>query len=44
VVAGIREIDGAPVGDTITLEANPAREALAGFKQVQPRCSPGCSR
>jgi len=34
VAAGIKEIDGAPVGDTITLEANPAREPLAGFKQV----------
>ncbi len=34
IVAGIKEIDGAPVGDTITLDANPAKEALAGFKQV----------
>src|SRR6266478_3906039 len=41
VIAGIREIDGAPVGDTITLEANPAKEALAGFKQVQPRVFAG---
>src|SRR5580658_10021334 len=41
VVAGIREIDGAPVGDTITLEANPAKEPLAGFKQVQPRVFAG---
>ncbi len=41
VVAGIKEIDGAPVGDTITLEANPAREPLAGFKQVQPRVFAG---
>jgi GTP-binding protein LepA len=41
VVAGIREIDGAPVGDTITLETNPAKEALAGFKQVQPRVFAG---
>jgi GTP-binding protein LepA len=41
VVAGIREIDGAPVGDTITLEVNPAKEALAGFKQVQPRVFAG---
>src|SRR5471030_2377633 len=29
VIAGIREIDGAPVGDTITLEANPAKAPLA---------------
>jgi GTP-binding protein LepA len=41
VVAGIREIDGAPVGDTITLENNPAKEPLAGFKQVQPRVFAG---
>jgi GTP-binding protein LepA len=41
VVAGIKEIDGAPVGDTITSEANPAREPLAGFKQVQPRVFAG---
>ena len=41
VVAGIKEIDGAPVGDTITLDANPAAEPLAGFKQVQPRVFAG---
>jgi GTP-binding protein LepA len=41
VIAGIREIDGAPVGDTITLENNPAKEPLAGFKQVQPRVFAG---
>src|SRR3982075_445650 len=41
VIAGIKEIDGAPVGDTITLENNPAKEALAGFKQVQPRVFAG---
>ena len=41
VVAGIKEIDGAPVGDTITLEAAPAAAALAGFKQVQPRVFAG---
>ena len=41
VIAGIKEIDGAPVGDTITLEANPASEPLAGFKQVQPRVFAG---
>ena len=41
VIAGIREIDGAPVGDTITLENNPASEPLAGFKQVQPRVFAG---
>jgi GTP-binding protein LepA len=41
VIAGIKEIDGAPVGDTITLENNPAKEPLAGFKQVQPRVFAG---
>jgi GTP-binding protein LepA len=41
VIAGIKEIDGAPVGDTITLEGNPAKEPLAGFKQVQPRVFAG---
>jgi GTP-binding protein LepA len=41
VVAGIKEIDGAPVGDTITAESRPAAEALPGFKQVQPRVFAG---
>ena len=41
VIAGIREIDGAPVGDTITLEARPAPEPLPGFKQIQPRVFAG---
>jgi GTP-binding protein LepA len=41
VIAGIREIDGAPVGDTITLDARPASEPLAGFKKVQPRVFAG---
>ncbi|HWW19997.1 MAG TPA: translation elongation factor 4 [Steroidobacteraceae bacterium] len=41
VIAGIREIDGAPVGDTITLEARPAVEPLPGFKQIQPRVFAG---
>jgi GTP-binding protein LepA len=41
VIAGIKEINGAPVGDTITLDNRPATEALAGFKQVQPRVFAG---
>jgi GTP-binding protein LepA len=41
VVAGIKEIDGAPVGDTITLESRPAAEALPGFKQIKPRVFAG---
>ena len=41
VIAGIKEIDGAPVGDTITLDANPCTASLAGFKRVQPRVFAG---
>jgi GTP-binding protein LepA len=41
IVAGIREIDGAPVGDTITLDARPCDTPLPGFKQVQPRVFAG---
>ena len=41
VIAGVKEIDGAPVGDTITDVKNPAKEALAGFKPVQPRVFSG---
>jgi len=41
VIAGIKEIDGAPVGDTITAEARPAAAPLPGFKQVQPRVFAG---
>jgi GTP-binding protein LepA len=41
VIAGIKEIDGAPVGDTITLEYKQAKEPLPGFKQVQPRVFAG---
>src|SRR5579863_10252676 len=41
VIAGIKEIDGAPVGDTNTLEGNPAKAPLEGFKQVQPRVFAG---
>ena len=41
MVAGIKEINGAPVGDTITLDARPADTPLPGFKQVQPRVFAG---
>jgi GTP-binding protein LepA len=41
VVAGIKEIDGAPVGDTITLENRPAAGPLPGFKQIKPRVFAG---
>ncbi len=41
VIAGIKEIDGAPVGDTITLENRPSPESLPGFKQIKPRVFAG---
>ncbi|HXS31791.1 MAG TPA: translation elongation factor 4, partial [Steroidobacteraceae bacterium] len=41
VVAGIKEIDGAPVGDTITTEVRGSETPLPGFKQVQPRVFAG---
>ena len=41
IVAGIKEIDGAPVGDTITLENRPAATALPGFRQIKPRVFAG---
>ena len=41
MIAGIKEIDGAPVGDTITHEHKQAAEPLPGFKQVQPRVFAG---
>ncbi|MCG8368978.1 MAG: translation elongation factor 4, partial [Proteobacteria bacterium] len=41
VIAGIKDIDGAPVGDTLTSAHRPCEEALPGFKQVQPRVFAG---
>lgn len=41
VVAGIKDIHGAPVGDTLTLEKNPAAEPLPGFQQVKPQVYAG---
>jgi len=41
IIAGIKEIDSAKVGDTITLADNPATDALEGFKEVQPRVFAG---
>ena len=41
VMAGIKEIDGAPVGDTITLDARPCDTPLPGFKQIKPRVFAG---
>lgn len=41
VVAGIKDIDGAPVGDTLTHAKKPAEKPLPGFKVVQPRVFAG---
>ena len=41
VVAGIKNIDGAPVGDTLTLAERPAEKALSGFVAVKPRVFSG---
>ena len=41
VVAGIKEIQGAPVGDTLTLEKHQAKEALPGFKKIKPQVYAG---
>lgn len=41
VVANIKDIFAAPVGDTLTHTDNPASSALAGFKQVRPQVYAG---
>jgi len=41
VIAGVKEIDGAPVGDTITGDSKPCAAPLAGFKQIKPRVFAG---
>ncbi|MBK1726474.1 translation elongation factor 4 [Halorhodospira neutriphila] len=41
VVAGIKDIDGAPVGATLTRANEPAAAPVPGFKQVQPRVFAG---
>ena len=41
VIAGIKDIFGAPVGDTLTLTSSPCEEPLPDFKQVQPRVFAG---
>jgi GTP-binding protein LepA len=41
VVAGIKEVDGAPVGDTLTHARRPAPDPLPGFKEVKPQVFAG---
>ncbi|HDP89984.1 MAG TPA: elongation factor 4 [Thioalkalivibrio sp.] len=41
VIAGIKDIDGAKVGDTFTAMDHPASEPLPGFREVQSRVFAG---
>jgi GTP-binding protein LepA len=41
VIAGIKDIDGAPVGDTITKTERKADKPLPGFKEMHPRVFSG---
>ncbi|WP_332879508.1 translation elongation factor 4 [Massilia sp. S19_KUP03_FR1] len=41
VIAGIKELKAAKVGDTVTHVARPAAEPLPGFKEVQPQVFAG---
>ncbi|WP_295955463.1 translation elongation factor 4 [Rhodoferax sp.] len=47
IIAGIKELQAAKVGDTVTLDkklpnnAGPAEEALPGFKEIQPQVFAG---
>jgi GTP-binding protein LepA len=41
VIAGIKELQSAKVGDTITLAGRPATTALPGFKEVKPQVFAG---
>ncbi|HUW50457.1 MAG TPA: translation elongation factor 4 [Sulfuricella sp.] len=41
IIAGIKELKAAMVGDTVTLQDNPASESLPGFKEIQPQVFAG---
>ena len=41
IVAGIKDIKGAPVGDTLIASGAPDTEALPGFKEVKPQVYAG---
>jgi GTP-binding protein LepA len=41
VTAGIKDVNGAPVGDTLTEAARPAASPLPGFKKVKPNVFAG---
>ncbi len=41
VIAGIKELKAAQVGDTLTREDAPAAQALSGFKEIKPQVFAG---
>lgn len=41
IIAGVKDIHGAPVGDTLTHTSKPATQALPGFKRVHPQVFAG---
>ncbi|NIF81060.1 elongation factor 4 [Paraburkholderia sp. Cy-641] len=41
IIAGIKELAAAKVGDTVTLVGQPALEPLSGFKEVKPQVFAG---
>jgi GTP-binding protein LepA len=41
VIAGIKDINGAPVGDTLTHAHHPAKDMLPGFQKVKPQVYAG---
>ena len=41
IIAGIKELKGAKVGDTVTLGSRPAAKALPGFKVIKPQVFAG---
>ncbi|HUU73850.1 MAG TPA: translation elongation factor 4 [Burkholderiales bacterium] len=41
IIAGIKELKAAKVGDTVTLAARPAKQALPGFKEIKPQVFAG---
>ena len=41
IIAGIKELKAAKVGDTVTLASNKAAKPLPGFKEVQPQVFAG---
>ena len=41
IIASIKDIHGAPVGDTLTLSSTPEVEVLPGFKKIQPQVYAG---